>query len=394
VPGEASSETPSYLERPDRDRILYVVQQHDYSGAEVMHLPLMQADADPLLACPPGSRTEQLARALGIPTVPLPFRPLRHSGGAIETARSLLRGLASAHDLRRVLRARPERRIIYCISLRPGMLATLAKTALRRRAVWFVSDFAPPPPVGAITRLLARIGCDRAIATSKAVGKSLTRRSRLLDRRTTVIYPGTDPARFDPGLARPGAPRAAVVGHVSPTKRTDLALEVALRVAERAPQFELEIVGAAQYREEDFAFERWLRQRIAADSALARHVRLAGRVDDVPAELARFGLLLHCRADEPFGVALIEAMAAGLPVVAPNAAGPAEIVRHEATGLLFEPDDADDAAAQVLRLIGDPRLAGRLGTAARAEVERRFSSAGQVEQMEGLLERLDSRAGP
>ena len=367
-------------------KALYVIQQHDYSGAEIMHLSLLTEDRDALVACPPASRTEAWLRGHGVATAPLPFRSLRHSGGPVETVRSAGRGLRSALELRRLLRAHPDRRLVYCISLRPGMLAALAATGLRRRVVWYVTDFLPPGAVGALTRLLALVGCDAAVATSEAVRSDFVRRSGTLGRRTRTITPGVEPARFDPSRPDPGAPRIVVLGHVSPTKRTDIAIDVAAIVATTVPELRMEILGRAQFRDEDFAFEREIHARVAADERLAASVVFSGYTDDVPSALGAFGLFLHCRPDEPFGVAVIEAMAAGLPVVAPAAAGPAEIVEHGRTGLLYAPEDAQEAAAHVMSLLQDRALARRLGAAGREAVLERFDENRQIERLAALVE--------
>ena len=372
-----------------RPPTLYLTLQTEYSGAEITHVPLMRADPDALLVCPPGSRTEELARAAGIATAPLAFRRLRRSGGTGEAIGSIFRGVASARDLRRLLRAHPERRVLYAVSVRPGLVAALAKPGLRRRAVWFVADFLPPPPLRGLIRALARTGCDRAVATSEAVARDFAGRSRRLARRTSVVYPGVELERYDPARASPGAPRAAVVGYLSAVKRTDLALEVARRVSAAEPGFELEVVGRAQYTDADFAYERELHERVEGDEELRRCVRFTGYEADVPGRLARLGVLLHCRPDEPFGIVLAEAMAAGVPVVAPDAAGPREIVEDGTTGLLYAPGDAEHAAELVLRLIRAPDEARRLAAAARAEVERRFTVAGQLAGLGAVLRELD-----
>jgi glycosyltransferase involved in cell wall biosynthesis len=379
----------SFLRRLDRPRILYVIQVPDYSGGELLQLPIMRADADPLLACPPDSRVEALAADNGIPTVALPFRSLRHSGGKIEIARSLIRGLASARDLRRIIRRHPERTLIYCTQLRPGMLAALAAFGLRRRVLWHVPDFMPPSPVRGLVALLARVGCDRAVALSRAVREDFVGRSRRLRSRTSVIYPGPDTSG---SVGEPAeAPRAAIVGQVSPIKRTELAVEIAKRVAATEPGFELSIVGRAQFRPEDFDFERELKRDVAKDSSLRDHVRFAGYIDDVRSELARCRLLLHCRPDEPFGIALTEAMAAGLPVVAPASAGPAEIVEHGKTGFLYPPGNVERAAEFVVELLRDRGMAAEMGTAGRDRVERMFSVNEQVVATEAVLTQLAQR---
>lgn len=329
-------------------------------------------------------------RQEGVPTIDLPFRPLRHSGGPLETARSVWRGLLLVRDLRRLLRSHPERRILYSFQIRPGMVASLAALGLRRQVVWNITDFLPPSPLRQVVRLLARWLADALIVHSPGLERDLGG-SAALRRRVRIISPGTELRRYPHRARSPGAPRAAIVGHVSPTKRTDFAIDVARRVLEHRPDFELHVLGRAQFRAEDHDFERRLHDLVAADVVLADAVRFRGFVDDVPGALASMGLLLHCRADEPFGIVVTEGMAAGLPVVAPSAAGPADIIDDGQTGLLYLPDNADDAARQVLRVLEDHDLAARLGAAARDTVERRFSTNRQVGEVDRLLAALAGR---
>jgi phosphatidylinositol alpha-1,6-mannosyltransferase len=72
---------------------------------------------------------------------------------------------------------------------------------------------------------------------------------------------------------------------------------------------------------------------------------------------------------EGFGVALAEASACGLPVIAGHSGGLAEAVQHEETGLVVEPDDADAVAEALGRIMSDQLLARRLGQAGRKAVE-------------------------
>ena len=105
----------------------------------------------------------------------------------------------------------------------------------------------------------------------------------------------------------------------------------------------------------------------ASVADLVGELRLAGRVDlrgfqaDVPAELAEMDVLVHASIiPEPFGHVVVEGMAAGLPVVAADAGGPAEVVDHGRTGLLTPPGDVGALAAQLRELRDDPALRLRL----------------------------------
>ena len=376
------------LERRNRPKILYFIEQRDYSGAELGQLPVMLRDADPLLACAPGATTEELAATHGIPTVAMPQRNIRRSEGVLELARGALRLAGAARDLRRIMRAHPARSIVYCFTVRAALVASLAAVGLRRRLMWHVTDFLPNGALGALIRLVALGTAARIVPHSEALARDFSGGSQRLRSRTRTINSGCQLEASRPDAVEPGLARAVIVGHVSPTKRTDLAVEIAARVGRRHPDFQLVVVGAAQYRDEDFALERRLRDRVAKDPELGRHVVFRGRTTNVVAELAHAGLLLHCRPDEPFGIVMLEAMACGLPVVAPAGGGALEIVEAGETGLLYPPGDADAAAACVARLIDDPAEAARLGANGRRRYEQRFSLEAMVGRTEAVLAEL------
>jgi glycosyltransferase involved in cell wall biosynthesis len=372
---------------PDGE-VLYVIQHRDWSGAETSQAAVIAADPTALVACPSGSETERFALGLGAEVVDLPFRSLRHSAGTVELGRSAIRGLGSARDLRRILRAHPRRGTIYAIGIRPALLASLASLGLGRSVVWAVTDRLPPRPLAGLVRLLARLRATRALCLSSYIRADLVGRSRVLAGTAVVVNPGVDPQRFEAAASQPGIPVAALVGFISPIKHTDLGLDVAGLVARERPGFRLRIMGSAQFREEHVGFEERLRARVEADASLSDAVEFAGRQADVPAALRACGLLLHCRPDEPFGMVVLEAMAQGLPVVAPAAGGIAEIVEDGVTGLLYPPGDAPAAARQIVRLLDHRDLAERLGAAARARIEERFTAARQVSETRAQLDSL------
>jgi glycosyltransferase involved in cell wall biosynthesis len=113
-------------------------------------------------------------------------------------------------------------------------------------------------------------------------------------------------------------------------------------------------------------------------------VRFLGALADPRPALAEAHCLLHCADREPYGLALVEALAAGRPVAATAAGGPLEIVTP-ACGRLFAPGDAAAGAAAVADLVGDPgaRAAARARAAAfdREVAARRFARV--VERVAG-----------
>ncbi len=114
-------------------------------------------------------------------------------------------------------------------------------------------------------------------------------------------------------------------------------------------------------------------------------VEFGGFRPDATALLPAFDCLVLASRAEPFGLVLLEAMRAGVPVVASNAGGVPEIVRHEQTGLLFEPGDAEGLAAQLLRIAQDDALRERLVEQGRASVNEQFSLEAQVQGIEAVL---------
>ena len=105
---------------------------------------------------------------------------------------------------------------------------------------------------------------------------------------------------------------------------------------------------------------------LAQRLGIADRVEFRGHVDDVEAEYAGLDVLVHTSTiPEPFGQVVLEGMAAGLPVIAADSGGPAELITDGVNGLLAAPGDVVCLAAQLSRLLGDPALCARLTTAAR-----------------------------
>ncbi|MGY1836929.1 glycosyltransferase [Blastococcus sp. SYSU DS0510] len=212
---------------------------------------------------------------------------------------------------------------------------------------------------GAVERAALRRADAVVVLTARARGGLLA--DGVAEDRVHVIPSGFDPALFRPPADRPGSRptgglRIGYVGRLAPQKRPDLVVRAFGRMAEPA---QLVVVGDGP--------ERPRVESLVARSPARDRIRLSGFVphDAVPGVLEGLDVLVLPSAYEEMGSVLVEAMAAGLPVVASDVGGIPEVVRDGETGLLVPPGDVAALAAALDRLVADDRLRGRLARAAR-----------------------------
>lgn len=118
--------------------------------------------------------------------------------------------------------------------------------------------------------------------------------------------------------------------------------------------YHLTIAGAALFDEQDY--ERELKANVTA-LGLAKHVVFTGHVDDVPSLLAEHDILLHCSdVPEPFGQVIVQALGAGIGVVAADAGGPKEIINSGVDGLLYEPGNSRALKSRIQEIVGNEML--------------------------------------
>lgn len=170
--------------------------------------------------------------------------------------------------------------------------------------------------------------------------------------------------------------RVAIVSRVDPIKRVGLLLDaIERRPALRTLQFEVFGEGS------EF-------NALRARSASLSNVRFHGYQPNAAERLADFDLLLHTCAEEPFGLAILEAMASEIPVLVPNAGGAGALVRDEQTGFHFPANCSAGLAnrLETIRVAAASKLTS-VTAAARREMETRFSP------QRGLAEYAEILAG-
>jgi glycosyltransferase involved in cell wall biosynthesis len=152
-------------------------------------------------------------------------------------------------------------------------------------------------------------------------------------------------------------------------------VDVAIHALEQIPEAHLVVLGEGPQRAE--------LERLGGERA-----HLLGRVPDVASWLRRAELLVHPVRWEGFGLALLEAMLASLPVVATRVSSIPEIVEEGETGLLVPPDDPSALARAVNQVLAAP---GRYGTAGRARAQAEFSVARMTDRTLAVYERALAR---
>jgi glycosyltransferase involved in cell wall biosynthesis len=209
------------------------------------------------------------------------------------------------------------------------------------------------------------------IAISQATAEAMNRRlsARLRRRRATVLYNGIAPevaahlATLNTGLRRgSGAPRLAVIGRLERQKGLFDFIAAGKAVVRVYPQAELWIIGTGSLLES-------LRTH-AAHLGLASVVRFLGQRSDIPALLEQIDVVVSSSHWEGFPTVILEAMMAGVPVVATAVSGSRELVQDGVTGRLVSVRQPPELAAAVLDILADPATAQAMALRARQHAQR------------------------
>ena len=322
-------------------------------------LPVLSERFDVTVAAHGAGPVREAAEALG-----LRFAALRHVRRPISPWRD---ALALAELVRLLRRERPD--VLHASSSKAGVLGRVAAwaTGVPIR-IFTVHGWAFAARSGASSAVYR--WADRLVSplTTATICVSELERASGLAARTcradrTVVIPnavdvrGTPRARLDASR-----PRLIAVGRLRPPKDFGTLLRALASLP--ADGFDAAIVGDGPERP---ALEREL-----GELGLRERVSLEGERRDVPSLLAGSDVFVLSSRSEGLPVSVLEAMAAGLPVVASAVGGVAELVLDGETGLLVPPADQAALAAALWRLVADAGLRRRLGAAGRARAETLF----------------------
>jgi len=235
---------------------------------------------------------------------------------------------------------------------------------------------------------------DLFIAPSRYFGSLMARRLGLETDRVQVVHNGINLSGFEERGPAPESPAIGFFARMCPEKGLDTLVEafLLLRARNRVANLKLRMGGYCGPLDEPFvaALRERLRRAGAADAAefrpnLPREEKLAFlkslTVFSVPA-----------RYSEAFGLYLIEAMAAGIPVVQPDSSAFPEIIAATGGGTLCRPGDPESLADELEKLLLDPPKARALGEAGRKAVFEHFSAASMASKISALLANLAKKS--
>lgn len=231
-------------------------------------------------------------------------------------------------------------------------------------------------------RLLAtRI--DRHVAVSHAIARTLQAKLAIPQSCLTVIPNGIDPDQFNL------PPNPEVLGVLTDGGRRPVVLCVARLEEQKGLRYLIEAAVCLPDVAFAVAGDGTLRaelERHAAGLGLTHRFKFLGERQDIPVLLATCDLFVLPSLDEGLPLSVLEAMAAGRPVVATAVGGTGEVVHSEVTGLLVEPGNPGALAVAMHRLLTSPELAGRIASAGQREVRRRFTVRTMVQAVQRVYE--------
>lgn len=255
-------------------------------------------------------------------------------------------------------------------------------------------------------RLVCRLA-HRTVVNAEAVRQHLITEGHD-PRKIVVIRQGINLSRFhgrhgDGRLRRefglpPGAPLVGVFSRLIPLKGLEHFLEAAALVAPRMPDARFVVVGDHYTTVQGGVLVRDSYrndlERYAARLGLNGRVVFTGFRVDVPELLREMAVsVLPSVRGEGLSNSILEAMTAGVPIVATTVGGNAEAVEHGVTGLLVPPRDAHALARAICQFLATPEQAARCGAAARDRMTRYFSMERYVRETEALYSELLANAG-
>jgi glycosyltransferase involved in cell wall biosynthesis len=227
-------------------------------------------------------------------------------------------------------------------------------------------------------RLMSRLP-DRVFAVSEEVRQHCVLVDRIDASRVQTIYNGIDLAHWDATskpAKHPGEFVVATVGNIRRVKGHDVFIKAAASIVLQFPNVSFSIAG--DVLEPAYFAEL---QKLVRDLGLSNHLHFAGGITNLQEYLSEADIFVLPSRSEGFSNAIVEAMAASLPVVATDVGGNAEAVQDGASGLIVPSEDPQALAVAITRLLSDPSMARQMGAAGKKLAAEKFTTDAMMHQV-------------
>ena len=227
---------------------------------------------------------------------------------------------------------------------------------------------------------------DAVFAVSEQVRRHGIEVDRIDPARVQTIYNGINLADWKMGSKRAKAPNEVLVtsiGNIRRVKGHDILIKAAASIVPRFPRVSFAIAG--EVLEADYFLEL---QTLIRDLKLSDHFHFVGGITNLGEHLSMADIFVLPSRSEGFSNAIVEAMAAALPVVATRVGGNAEAVKDEVTGFLVPPEDPGALSAAIARLLSDPSQARAMGIAGKELAAENFTTEAMMNRITAVYRDL------
>ena len=279
---------------------------------------------------------------------------------------------------RMVREMHPRPAVLHATDLRGLILAGAPARARGVPVVWHLHLTEPEPALNRLAGMFATMALTPSAEALSVLPRAVQRKGR-------VLHNGIPPEALTEPSARFEEPLVVTAGRISPQKGIDVLVEAASLLSRDCPEAKVRVFGAQQVGWE--RYHSGLVDRIG-ELELGGRFELAGFVERPAAEWGAASVYVQPSRREGLPLAVVEAMAAGLPVVASDVGGLSEVVEHGTTGLLVPPDDPQALAKALRELLTDPDRARAMGQAGRTRVEQLYTMSSMVDRLIDLYRGL------
>ena len=317
-------------------KILFINLEGQIAGAEnslLLNIRYLPSRYYVQIMCPETGGLAELLRSKGVEVYALPVPPRRWNN-LLSSGFYYLR--ANVKVLWVIINQRPC--LIHANSTKAALSILLGATFMKSRIIWHVRDTSCPSWLIKICSMCS----SKIIAVSKSI-QSLLISKGVLSEQIEVVHNSLEISQgdwVDDAERNQRLFTFANIGQFVPWKNQTLFIDAAEEYLQKGMHARFLIVGGDMFGR-DREYEALLQKR-ANESPYSDLIQIVPWQKDTCNYWRNVNCLVHTADTEPFGRVIIEAMEKRVPVVAANAFGPSEIIQHDVTGLLFEPNDISD----------------------------------------------------